>query len=176
MDNQKGDSRFSKIWLVALRALVGLTWIYAVSNKLSADFIDRRVLELLTIYTSGAHSLDACGCFPPTAFFPWYAGFLENVIIPNYRIFGWLVLIGELSAAIFLIFGLLTNIGAVTSIVMNINYYFAAGWLTSSDGVLNLLMAALGVIILLSRESKSFSLDERISALFPWAKRWLIGK
>ena len=86
------------------------------------------------------------------------------------------MLFGELTAAIFLILGVLTNIGAVMSIVMNLNYYFAAGWITSSDAVLNLLMTALGVIILLSRGAKNFSLDERLSTLFPWAKRWLIGE
>lgn len=176
MDNQESDSRFPKMWLAFLRVLVGLTWIYSVSHKLNAYFIDRRILELLTIYTSGAANSDPCGCFPPTPFFPWYANFLENVAIPNYRIIGWLVLFGELLAAIFLLLGLLTNIGAVISIFMNLNYYLAAGWLTSSDAVLNLIMMALGAIILLSREAKSFSLDERLSAMFPWAKRWLIGE
>jgi len=176
MNIQEGDSRFPKIWLTVLRILIGLTWIYSVSNKLSLEFINRRVLELLTIYSSGVSTMDPCGCFPSAPFFPWYAGFLENFVIPNYRIFGWLVLFGELFIAIFLLLGLLTNIGAVMSIVMNINYYFAAGWITSSDAVLNLLMTALGVIILLSRGAKNFSLDERLSTLFPWAKRWLIGK
>jgi len=164
------------MWLVALRTIVGLTWFYSVSNKLSADFIDRRILELLTVYTSGAPSLDPCECFPPTPFFSWYAGFLENVVIPNHRIFGWLVLFGEISAAIFLLFGLFTNIGAVISIFMNLHYYLAVGWLSSSNATLNLLLIALGTIILLSREAKSFSLDERFSSKFPWVKRWLVGE
>lgn len=176
MDNQRDDLRFSTMWLAVLRTLVGLTWIYSVSHKLSGDFIDRRVLELLTIYASGAHSSDPCGCFPSTPFFPWYAGFLQNVVIPSYKIFGWLVLFGELAAAIFLLLGLLTNIGAVISIFMNVNYYLAAGWLSSSDAVLNLLMIALGAIILLSREAKSFSLDEKLATRFPWSKRWLMGE
>lgn len=176
MDNQEGDSWFPKMWLAVLRALVGLIWMYSVSHKLNVDFIEHRVLELLTIYTSGVQASDPCGCFPQTPFFPWYAGFLEGVVVPNYRVFGWLVLLGELAAGIFLLLGLFTNVGAVISIVMNLNYYLAAGWLVSSDAVLNLLLIALGTMVLLSREAKSFSLDEKISTMFTWTRRWLIGE
>jgi thiosulfate dehydrogenase [quinone] large subunit len=90
-----------------------------------------------------------------------YKNFLINFAIPNSNVFAWLVPWGEfLGGAVLLITGLLLlfkvqgkifRVLAIASLVglifMNINFWFAAGWLNQSTASLNVLMFLIELIL-----------------------------
>jgi uncharacterized membrane protein YphA (DoxX/SURF4 family) len=53
---------------------------------------------------------------------PFYRAFLESTVQPNPQLFSQLVTIGEWLAAVLLILGLLTRLGAIIGIWLNLNY------------------------------------------------------
>lgn len=91
----------------------------------------------------------------------WYVDFLKSTATPNAEIFGMMVLWGELFVALALIFGsayllmgkkltdnvkVLFGLGLFGGLLMNLNFYFAAGWMSPSTESLNLLMAAISAV------------------------------
>jgi len=91
----------------------------------------------------------------------WYVDFLKSVAIPNAQIFGTLVLWGELFVAVSLVLGpllfltrkkvdpkvrWLLKIGLLGGFLMNVNFYFAAGWMSPSTESLNMLMAVIELV------------------------------
>ena len=55
----------------------------------------------------------------------WYASFLENIVLPNAKLFAFLVAWGEVLVGLGLIVGLLTGIAAFFAGVMNVSFLFA---------------------------------------------------
>lgn len=91
----------------------------------------------------------------------WYVDFIKTVAIPNANLFGMMVLWGELFVALTLVLGsayllmgkkltdnvkILLGLGLFGGLLMNLNFYFAAGWMSSSTESLNLLMAAISAV------------------------------
>ena len=56
----------------------------------------------------------------------WYAAFLQNVVLPNARVWSYLITFGEILVGIGLIVGLFTGIAAIFGSLMNINYLLQA--------------------------------------------------
>ncbi|MCK5141821.1 MAG: hypothetical protein KAQ70_06475, partial [Candidatus Heimdallarchaeota archaeon] len=54
---------------------------------------------------------------------------------------------------------------AIVSIFMNLNFLFAAGWLSPSTLSMNWIMPVLGLIILLGYGSKQLGLDALIGSV-----------
>lgn len=87
--------------------------------------------------------------------YPWMQSFLQNVAIPNSNVFGLLTMWGEflsalaiLVAVFYLVFSskknklfiLLLLAGCFVGMFLNLIFYFAVGWTSSSTESLNLLM------------------------------------
>jgi thiosulfate dehydrogenase [quinone] large subunit len=72
---------------------------------------------------------------------PWYAWFLQHIVIPNAGFFAYLVTFGEVLVGICLILGLFTGIAAFFGVFMNANYLLAGT--VSSNPVLLILGALL---------------------------------
>lgn len=95
--------------------------------------------------------------------YPWYKDFLSGSIIPNSNFFGNLIMWGELlsalaiiSAGIFMLMRKqsrltywLMVVGLLGGLILNVNFYFAAGWTSPSTESLNLLMGLIELIGLL---------------------------
>lgn len=95
--------------------------------------------------------------------YPFYKDFLQNFAIPNSQIFGFLTLYAEAFAAItltlislYLLFKsgnklalILLSLGLLTGAFLNLIFYFAAGWTSSSTESLNLLMLVVQTISLI---------------------------
>ncbi len=90
--------------------------------------------------------------------YPWYKNFLETVAIPNSQLFGLLSMWGEVLVALGLLVSLflllfdkrsnqmaagLLIISLIGGLFLNITFWLAAGWTSSSTGSLNLLMALI---------------------------------
>lgn len=93
--------------------------------------------------------------------YPWYKEFLETVAIPNSQMFGLMTMAGEVFAALSILgtagyflwkrkiakpVRFLLMAGLLTGLFLNLNFYFASGWMSPSGESLNLLMAAIQAI------------------------------
>src|SRR6476469_677655 len=59
--------------------------------------------------------------------FPWYAAFIQDVVVPHASLFSYLVMTGELFGAISLLTGTITRLGALVAMFLFLNFMFAKG-------------------------------------------------
>jgi uncharacterized membrane protein YphA (DoxX/SURF4 family) len=59
--------------------------------------------------------------------YPWYKAFLQNYVVPHSELFGYLVMLGEISVGACLLFGLFTRFSSGIGLFMLINYYLGPG-------------------------------------------------
>ncbi|WP_432357111.1 DoxX family membrane protein [Sporosarcina sp. UB5] len=115
------DSRSGLIWLI-IRLYVGFAWLKAGWGKVTSDaWTGEQAGVAVKGFVGGAlakaqEGKDVTG---------WYASFLENTVLPNAKVFGFLVAYGELLVGLGLILGLLTGIAAFFGAFMNVSFLFA---------------------------------------------------
>ena len=115
------DTRSAFIWLI-IRLYVGYAWLKAGWGKLNDRCMDRRASRdcaagfINGILAKAQEGGDVSG---------WYASFLENTVLPNAKLFSFMVAYGELLVGLGLIFGLLTGIAAFFGGLMNVSFLFA---------------------------------------------------
>ncbi len=141
-------------WLVVIRLILGVEWFMAGLGK---------VLQTAPTFPEGM--VDTLGFFASSNPNDWYVNLINNAFLPNATLFGYLVMLGELIVGITLILGLFVNFAAIVSIFMNLNFFFAAGWLGASTLSINWIMPVLGFIILLGYGSKQLGLDALIGSI-----------
>lgn len=113
------DVRFAWVWLI-LRLYVGWQWVSAGWGKIGAEaWTGENAGAAITGFVQGA--LQQTGGAHPNVQ-AWYAWFLENVVLANAAVWGYLVAWGELLVGIALIVGLFTGIAAFFGAFMNVNY------------------------------------------------------
>ncbi len=134
-------TRWAWVWLIA-RVYLGYEWLKEGLEKLeSADWIGSNsgaeVVEFVTdaIQKTGGEHAEVLG---------FYARFLETVILPNAKIWGYFVVFGEILVGAALILGLFTWIAAFFGSFMNLNY------LLSGSVAINPIMLILAVFIILA--------------------------
>ena len=106
----------------------------------------------------------------------FYRSFLEGTVIPNAALFSQLVTIGEWTAGLLLTFGLLTRLGALTAMWLNLNYMLMKG-LASSGGSIDRLFELSCLVFLLASAGLVWGLDgalQRTLAGNP-VTAWLAG-
>ena len=149
----------SMVWV---RVLVGAVWLNgAVEKLLNAEFPQQF-----------ATSLEAGGFVSQAP--PFFQDFMRGVVVPNAELFAQLMRLGELALGIALILGLLTNLAAVGSVVLSIAIVLSQGGVRLGTGLgapefltVNVLVALLSVVILLSAASKDLSVDALLARRSP---------
>jgi thiosulfate dehydrogenase (quinone) large subunit len=135
------DTRASWIWLV-VRLYLGYEWISAALGKFgSPAWTGSQAGAAVTGFAQGALAKTGGDHADVTG---WYAWFLQNLVVPNAGLFGWLITLGELAVGVALILGALTGIAAFFGIVMNANYLLA-GTVSS-----NPILIILGTLVVLA--------------------------
>ena len=110
------------IWLI-LRLYVGYEWFIAGWEKLNNPaWVGANAGAAMTGFING--SLNQVGGAHPQVQ-AWYGWFLQNVVLPNIRLWSYMITFGELLVGIALILGLFTGIAAFFGSVMNVNYLLA---------------------------------------------------
>ena len=104
--------RVAPLWpLVLARMLMGVLWLFTLRWKLPPDFTsdsERSLREWLELEVDHA----ALGI---------YGDVIENVVLPNFTLFAWLVFLTELFVGLSLLFGLFTRVGAFVGVLLSLN-------------------------------------------------------
>ena len=145
-----------------VRILIGAVWLNgAVEKFLNPNFP-----------AQFAQSLQAGGFVSQAP--PFFQTFMQNNVIPNAEAIAQLTRFGELALGLALILGLLTNLAALGSIVLSIAILFSQGGVSLGTGLgapqfltINLFLALLSAVVLLSAAAKSLSVDSSISRRSP---------
>src|SRR5205807_5123704 len=110
------------LWL-AIRLYVGYEWLIAGYEKLvSPTWTGAKAGASIAGFVAGALKKTA-GDHPDVT--GWYAGFLQNFVIPNAAIWSWAIALGETAVGIGLILGLFTGVAAFFGGTMSANYLLA---------------------------------------------------
>lgn len=115
------NTRSGLLWLV-IRVYLGYAWLSAGWGKVTSDkWVGSNAGAGLTGFVKGAvgkaeSGKDVTG---------WYASFLENMVLPNAKLFSYFVAFGEVLVGLGLILGLLTGIAAFFGAFMNASFLFA---------------------------------------------------
>lgn len=115
------NTRSAIIWLF-IRVYVGYSWLTAGWGKVQSDaWTGDNAGAALEGFVKGAlaksqETADVTG---------WYATFLENNVLPNAKLFSFVVAYGEILVGLGLVFGLLTGIAAFFGAFMNVSFLFA---------------------------------------------------
>lgn len=137
-----------------VRILVGAVWLNGAVEKLLSPSFPR---QFAATVNSGAYVSQAP---------PWFGNFMRENVLPNAELVAQLVRFGELALGLALVLGLLTNPAAVGSILFSLILYISQGGARLGEGLgppefldINLLIALLSLVILLSPAAKALSLD-----------------
>src|SRR5215212_9611062 len=137
-----------------VRILVGAVWLNGALEKLLNPHFPQQF----------AQSLKAGGFISQAPSF--FRVFMEGLVAPNAETFAQLVRFVELSLGTALLLGLLTNLASLGSIAQSLVILLSQGGVAFGTGLgapeflnVDLIVALLSVIMLLSPEAKTFSVD-----------------
>lgn len=115
------NTRSALIWLI-IRLYVGYAWLNAGWHKVTdSNWTGENAGGAVQGFVQGALAKAADG----KDVTGWYATFLENIVLPNASVFGYMVAYGEVLVGLGLILGLLTGIAAFFGSLMNVSFLFA---------------------------------------------------
>lgn len=154
-----------------VRVLVGAVWLNgAIEKFLNPEFPQQF-----------AASLDAGGYVSQAT--PWFQGFMRDTIVPNADTVAQLARFGELALGLALVLGLLTNPAALGSILFSLAIFFSQGGVRLGTGLaepefltINLLVALISLVILLSPAAKALSLDAALAHRRPRLSPLLLNR
>ena len=154
-----------------VRILVGAVWLNGGVEKLLNPEFPRQF----------AASLEAGGFISQAP--PFFQGFMEGYVVPNAELFAQLMRAGELTLGIALILGLLTNLAALGSIALSAVIMLSQGGIRLGTGLgapefltVNVLVALLSLVILLSPAAKAVSVDAALARRSPGLSLLLLNR
>ena len=118
------DARLSPLWLV-LRIYLGWQWLEAGWSKLTNPagvWVGDKAGTAISGFLSGALK-KTTGDHPDVT--GWYAWFIQNVALPNAKVFSYLVTFGEILVGLALIIGLFTGLAGFFAGFMNVAFLLA---------------------------------------------------
>ncbi|GAA0352130.1 DoxX family membrane protein [Bacillus horti] len=148
------------IWLI-VRLYLGYAWITAGWKKVTGPaWTGENAGAAVQGFVSGALEKEEVAS--------WYAAFLQNAVLPNAKVFSFMVAYGELLVGLGLILGLLTGIAAFFGGVMNVSFLFA-GTLSTNP----LLFVLATWLVLAWKVAGYYGLDRWALPLLgtPWQRK-----
>ena len=100
-----------------------------------------------------------------------YGAFLTRLVIPHATLVSYLVMTGELMAAISLLTGTLTRLGAGIAMLLFLNYMLAKGRLFWSPDSEDAAVFFAALVVLLGASGRSFGVDRYLHRR--WPRGWL---
>jgi thiosulfate dehydrogenase (quinone) large subunit len=157
--------------VVWIRFLAGAIWLNGALEKLLNPGFPKQFAAALQMggFINGAPS--------PVA------SFMRGTVLPNAELFAQLTRIAELALGSALILGLLTNMAALGSVLYSLLILFTQGGVSFGTGLgspefftIDLVLATISLIILLSPAAKAFSLDAALARRYPRISMPLVGR
>lgn len=158
------STRSGWIWLL-VRLYLGYAWLTSGLKKLTAEaWTGSEAGAAIQGFVGGAlakaeEGKDVTG---------WYASFLEGFVLPNAKLFSYMVAFGEVLVGLGLILGLLTGIAAFFGGLMNASFLFAG---TVSSNPLLFILATW--LVMAWKVAGWYGLDRWALPLLgtPWSRR-----
>ena len=148
--------------MVWVRVLIGAVWLNGGVEKLLNPSFPKQF----------AVSLEAGGFISQAP--PFFQGFMQGYVVPNAELFAQLMRVGELTLGIALVLGLFTNLAALGSIGLSAVILLSQGGVGLGAGLgspefltINVIVALISVVILLSPGAKDLSVDSRLAERSP---------
>ncbi len=144
-------SRYA-VAFAAARIALGLYWLYEQHWKLPPDFGLRDPRGLMFAFRQSIQypTLDL------------YRAFLQNVVVPHFHLFGWLIGFTEVAIGASLVLGALTRAGALLGALQAVNLLIAQGATPEGPWIYVALLAA-NLFVLFTPSNRKFSVDSRLS-------------
>lgn len=142
--------------LTILRIYLGVILLYTVLGKLTAATpFSAEMLGFINFEIKAGR---------PAGF---YVNFLQSVIIPNAKLFSYLIMTGEVIAGFGLLLGAFTRISALIALVLFLNYMLAKGrWFWSPDSE-DAAVFFIALVLILGRAGRFFGLDSFLEKRWP---------
>lgn len=154
-----------------VRILVGAVWLNGSVEKLLSPAFPRQFAATLNL---GAYIFQAP---------PWFGNFMRENVLPNAELVAQLVRFGELALGLALVLGLLTNPAAAGSIILSLTILVSQGGPRLGTGLgspeflnIDLFIALISLIILLSPAAKALSLDASLARNRPRLSPILVNR
>jgi uncharacterized membrane protein YphA (DoxX/SURF4 family) len=141
--------------LAILRIYLGVILLNTVIGKLTADSLfSEEMLGFINTEVSRGRAL------------PFYVHFLQSVVVPNAKLFSYLVMTGELTAGIGLLLGAFTRAAAFIALILFLNYMLAKGRMFWSPDSEDAAVFFIALAVMIGRAGRVFGLD-RYLAKYP---------
>jgi len=149
----------SRALLAFLRIYLGVILFITVLGKLTRDtpFATEMLGFLNGVARRGA--------------LPWYTDFIQQVVIPHAALFSYLVMTGELVAAISLLTGIATRIGALIAMFLFLSYMLAKARMFWSPDSEDAAVFFIALIVFLGRAGRVWGIDSLLARR--WPSLWL---
>ena len=140
--------------LVILRVYLGVILFITVLGKLTRDnpFATEMLRFLRGVATRRASAP--------------YLQFVQDVVIPHATLFSYLVMTGEAVAALSLLTGTMTRVGAAVAMFLFLNYMLAEGRMFWSPDSQDAAVFFIALVVFLGRAGRVWGVDAYL------AKRW----
>ncbi len=132
----------------AARIAVGSYWLYEQHWKLPPDFglHDPRGLMFAFEQSIKYPTVDL------------YRAFLQDVVVPHFHLFGWLLLLMEVAIGMSLVLGAWTRAGALLGVLQAVNLLVAQGRTPEGPWIYVAILVA-NLVVLLTPSNRRFSVD-----------------
>ncbi|PYI93356.1 MAG: hypothetical protein DME97_06375 [Verrucomicrobia bacterium] len=150
----------SRALLAFLRIYLGVILFITVLGKLTRDtpFATEMLGFLNGVVRRGALS--------------WYTEFVQQVVIPHATLFSYLVMTGELFAAISLLTGTVTRLGALVAMSLFLNYMLAKARMFWSPDSEDAAVFFIALVVCLARAGRVWGVDAFLARRWPRAWLW----
>lgn len=143
----------SSLGLGLLRAVYGLYWLYAASWKVPPDFGQTTDTGLWYWVSQGIQ-------YPTSAS---YQAFLEGVVVSNFTLFGYLILLTELTIGLSLLLGALTRLGTAVGTLVSVNIMLSVVNVPGETVWFYVALIGLHLILGITRSGRRWGLDTRLA-------------
>ncbi|HVT39670.1 MAG TPA: DoxX family protein [Gemmatimonadaceae bacterium] len=148
------SARHTAAFAVA-RVALGLYWLYEQHWKLPPDFGLHNSRGLMFAFRQSIQY--------PT--FDLYRAFLQDVVVPHFHLFGWLLGFTEVAIGASLVLGAFTRAGALLGVLQAVNLVVAQGR-TPEGPWIYVAILVTNLFVLLTPSNGRFSLDNRLRPKF----------
>ncbi|MEO8563763.1 MAG: hypothetical protein ABI601_16920 [bacterium] len=136
------------VGLTVLRIAVGAYWLFEQHWKLPPDFGLHEPRGLMFAFRESA-------AYPTIHL---YGAFIQDVVIPHFHLFGWLLLLTEMVIGLSLLLGAWTKIGALLGVLQAVNLLVAQASTPEGPWIYAAILA-VNLLVLVAPSGRALSVD-----------------